>query len=251
MDIVSSTPVTLWVDFEAPQGLVIPDVGSVSYSLYDGQGVPLVVDQALTPEADATGVSIKIPAISNIIAPDRSFERRTALVNWTANGRGYSAREGYRVIDLPNYGVVPEDVRTYLALNEDELRDNEIDLFTAYLTLAGAVGKDRLDEALGAGTLIEVRASRAVMLTAATALFPSLRYRIAQAKTDGTLKFERLKDASAFDGLVTATADELRQFAQDLTGDTSANDALPVLLALTTITIDPVTGAAPATSIGG
>lgn len=251
MDIVSSTPVTLWVDFEAPQGLVIPDVGSVSYSLYDGQGVPLVVDQALTPEADATGVSIKVPAISNVIAPDRSFERRTALVNWTANGRGYSAREGYRVIELPNYGVVPEDVRTYLALNEDELRDNEIDLFNAYLTLAGAVGKDLLDDALGAGTLIEVRASRAVMLTAATALFPSLRFRIAQAKTDGTLKFERLKDATAFDGLVTATADELRQFAQDLTGDTTANATLPVLLALTTISIDPVTGAAPATSTGG
>lgn len=251
MDIVSSTPVTLWVDFEAPQGLVIPDVGSVAYSLYDGQGVPLVVDQALTPEADATGVSIKVPAISNVIAPDRFFERRTALVSWTANGRGYTARKGYRVTELPTYGTVPADVRTYLAINEDELRDDEVDLFTAYLTLAGAVGKERLDDALGAGTLIEVRASRAVMLTAATALFPSLRYRIAQAKTDGTLKFERLKDASAFDGLVAATADELRQFTQDLTGDTTANDTIPVLLALTTITTDPVTGAAPATSAGG
>ncbi|KQS75030.1 hypothetical protein ASG32_08005 [Methylobacterium sp. Leaf361] len=242
---------TLWVDFEAPQGLVIPDVGSVSYSLYDGQGVPLVVDQALTPEADATGVSIQVLAINNVIAPDRYFERRTALVSWVADGRGYTARAGYRIIDLPNYGVMPVDVRTYLALNEDELRDDEVDLFTAYLTLASAVGKDRLDAALSAGTLVEVRASRAVMLTAATALFPSLRYRIAQAKTDGTLKFERLKDAAAFDGLVAATADELRQITQDLTGDTSAADALPTLLALTTITTDPVTGAAPATSTGG
>lgn len=251
MDIVSSTPVTLWVDFEAPQGLVIPDAGSVSYSLYDGQGVPLTVDEALTPEADATGVSIKIPAISNVIAPDRFFERRTALVSWTANGRGYSARSGYRITELPNYGVVPADVRTYLALNEDELRDDEIDLFTAYVVLAGVIGKDRLDEALGAGTLVEVRASRAVMLTAATALFPSLRYRIAQAKTDGTLKFERLKDASAFDGLVGATADELRQITEELTGDTTASEVVPFFLGLSTNTTDPVTGAAPATSAGG
>lgn len=251
MDIVSSTPVTLWVDCEAPQGLVIPDVGSVAYSLYDGQGVPLVVDQALTPEADATGVSIKVPAISNVIAPDRFFERRTALVSWTADGRGYSARAGYRVIDLPPYGVMPADVRTYLALNEDELRDDEVDLFTAYVTLAGVIGRDRLDAALSAGTLVEVRASRAVMLTAATALFPSLRYRIAQSKTDGTLKFERLKDAAAFDGLVAATADELRQITQELTGDTSASEALPFLLGLTTNTTDPVTGAAPAVGTGG
>ena len=246
MDIVSSTPVTLWVDFEAPQGLVIPDVGSVSYSLYDGAGVPLAVAQALTPEAEATGVSIPIPSVLNIIAPGHLFERRTVLVSWNAAGRSYSARQAYRIIDLPNYGVVPADVRAYLALNEDELRDDEVDLFTAYLVLGGAVGKDRLDAALSSGTLAELRASRAVLLTAATALFPSLRYRVAQAKTDGTLKFERLKDASAFDGLVTATADELRGITQELTGDTSANDTIPTLLALTTISIDPVTGAAPA-----
>lgn len=246
MDIVSSTPVTLWVDFEAPQGLVIPDVGSVTYGLYDGAGVPLAIAQALTPEADATGVSIVINPIFNVIAPGRQFERRTVLVNWTANGRGYSARQSYRVIELPNYGVVAADVRNYLALNEDELRDDEVDLFSAYLVLAGRVGPDLLDAALTSGTLAELRASRAVMLTAATALFPSLRYRIAQAKTDGTLKFERLKDASAFDGLVAATADELRQITQDISGDTSANDVLPVILTTSTISIDPVTGAAPA-----
>ncbi len=251
MDVVSSTPVTLWVDFEAPQGLVIPDVGSVTYSLYDGAGIPLLALEALTPEAEATGVSIKIPAVSNVVAPERDFERRIVLVHWTAGGRSYSARQGYRVIDLPLYGTTPDDVRAYLGINEDELRDEEVDLFSAYVALSGVVTKDKLDAALAAGTLAELNANRAVMLTAVVSLFPSLRYRIAQSKTDGTLKFERLKDATAFADLVQLATDELARLTQGLTGDTSANDVIPTLIQLTTITTDPVTGAAPATATGG
>lgn len=251
MDVLSSAPVTLWVDFQAPQGLVIPDVGSVYYALYDGTGVPLVVQEALTPEVEATGVSISIQAIHNVLAPDRAFERRIAVVNWTAEGRTFSVRAGYRVTELPLHSVTPEHVRVYLGINEDELRDSEVDLFSAYLNLEAALGRERFEAALNAGTLLELRAERAIVLTAAAQLFPSLRFRIAQAKTDGTLKFERLKDASAFSDLVQATHDELLGIVQQLTGNVTANEVTPILVQLTTITVDPITGSAPATRVGG
>ncbi|GBU16877.1 hypothetical protein [Methylobacterium sp. CG08_land_8_20_14_0_20_71_15] len=250
MDVLPSTPVTLWVDFEAPQGLVVPDVGSVKYSLYDGAGAPLTIAQALAPEADATGVSIPILAIHQTIALDRSFERRQVVVTFTAEGCGYQKRLAYRVVELPLHSVVPDDVRAYLGINEDELRDDEVDLFAAGLVLEGLVGKDRLEAALTSGTLAEVRATRAVVLSAAQLLFPGLRYRIAQSKTDGTLKFERLKEAGTFDALVAATADELTGIAVEMGYVGPDVGAIPALQ-LGIVTTDPVTGVAPATSIGG
>lgn len=250
MDFLSSTPVTLWVDFEAPQGLVIPDVGSVSYSLYDGAGAPLAVAQELTPEAEATGVSILIDAIHQVIAPDRSFERRQVVLNWTANGRGYQKRVGYRVTELPLHTVTPADIRAYLGINEDELRDDEVDLFAAQLSLEGLVGRERLEQALNSGTLAEIRATRAVVLSACQLLFPGLRYRIAQAKTDGTLKFERLKDTSAFEGLVDATLSELAGIAAEM-GYVAPDVGAPPIIQLGVVTTDPVTGRAPATAVGG
>ena len=250
MDVLSSTPVTLWVDFEAPQGLVIADVGSVNYSLYDGTGTPITLAQVLTPEVEATGVTIPIPAIHQVIAPSHSFERRQVVVNYRSGGQSYQRRLVYRVVELPRHSATPADVRTYLALNEDELRDDESDLFSAVLHLEALIGKQTLDTALASGTLDEIRATRAVVLCAAQLLFPSLRYRIAQAKTDGTLKFERLKDTAAFDGLVAETADALLTTALGF-GYTPVDTGVPVILLLGTLSTDPITGIAPATSVGG
>lgn len=250
MDVLSSTPVTLWVDFEAPQGLVIPDVGSVTYTLYDGTGAPLIIQEGLTPEAEATGVSISIDAIHQTIAPDRSFERRQAVVTYVAEGRSYQKRVAYRVIELPAHTVTPANVRAYLGINEDELRDDEVDLFAASLQVEALIGKERFEDALSSGTIREIRATRAVVLAAAQLLFPSLRYRIAQAKTDGTLKFERLKDNTAFEGLVTATTDELLGIAMEM-GYVAPDTGAPPILLIGTISIDPITGRAPAESVGG
>ena len=250
MDVLSSSPVTLWADFEAPQGLVIPDVGSVTYSLFDGTGAPLLVARELTPEAEATGVSIPIHAIHQIIDPERSFERRQVVVSWLAAGRSYQKRLAYRVVELPIHTVTPADVRTYLGINEDELRDDEVDLFAATLMLQGALGRERFEAALTSGTLLEIRATRAIVLSAAQLLFPSLRFRIAQAKSDGTLKFERLKDTTAFEGLVAATMDELVRITGEL-GYVAPDVGPPPLILLGTITTDPITGNAPADRVGG
>ncbi|WP_164078811.1 hypothetical protein, partial [Stenotrophomonas maltophilia] len=89
------------------------------------------------------------------IALDRSFERRQVVVTFTAEGCGYQKRLAYRVVELPLHSVVPDDVRAYLGINEDELRDDEVDLFAAGLVLEGLVGKDRLEAALTSGTLAE------------------------------------------------------------------------------------------------
>lgn len=244
MDVLSSAPVTLWVNFEAPQGLVIADVGSVTYSLYDGTGVPLAVQQALTPEAEATGVAVSIHSIHNVLTPGRDFERRTLIVNWVSAGQSYSLTQGYRIIELLPHNVTPADVRAYLAINEDELRDDEVDIFTATLIVDGLMGRARFREVLAAGNLLSLRAARAVVLAAATALFPSLRYRIAQSKKDDALQFERIKDAKAFDALVGATADELASIVADTAGP-APEAIIPFVFGVTTPTIDPVTGVAP------
>ena len=246
MDLVSSAPVTLWADFEASQGLLIPEAGSVYYSLYDATGAVLVLKGDLTPEAEATGVSISIDAVHNLLAPNRSFERRLLTLHWIAQGRSYSRRLNYRIVEMPLHSVVPDQVREYLSLGEDELPNEAIDLFSAQIQLEELVGKETFASAITSGTMLELRAERALILTAASALFPSLRYRIAQSKSDGTAKFERLKDPAAFGELVAATAGELASNLIALLGPNAPTSTVtPFLLQLSTITTDPITGSAP------
>lgn len=246
MDVVSSTSVTLWADFETSQGLTIPEPGSVYYSLYDTRGVALVLRGDLTPEAEATGVSIEINSIHNVLAPERDFERRLVTLTWNAAGRTYSRRITYRITALPLHSVTADDVRNYLALGSDELPDDAVDIFSAQLAVEEAVGKDAMAAALSSGTRLELRAERAILLAAAAQLFPSLRYRIAQSKTDGTAKFERLKDPAAFAELVQATGEELSSALGTLTGTGLAPaDTVPILIQLSTVATDAITGSAP------
>lgn len=245
MDVLASTSVTLWADFEAPEGLEIPDAGSVTFTLYDGTGTPLSVTAGLMPDADASGVSVPLHATFQVIAPGRAFERRRLIVNWMANGRSRSTEQTYRVVPPPPYSVSAHDVRSYLGVSIGELPNRDIDLFSAYLTLRQVVGADLLDAALASGTVSELRAERAIVLTAATGLFPSMQYRVAQKRTDGNYEFERIKDPAALDRLIAATAEELLALSNGLAGVDVTVALAPALILLGTNTTDPITGAAP------
>lgn len=250
MDVLAGTAITLWADFLTPtDDLVVPDEGSVSYTLHDGTGVRILGPEPLTPAAEATGVSIEISDVENELPVERLFDRRTVIVSWMSGGASGSLRLRYRVVPFPLYDVTPDTIRDIIGVASDELPDGSIDIFTGYLLAAQALlisdSRVVLDAALQAGDMRSITANRLVAFTVVQELLPSLSQRVLQSKTDGTLKSDRIRGLD-LPALAAAIATRRLLDIDELKGVSGAQQTGPVFLVLTTPAIDPVTGGAPA-----
>ena len=145
MDILAGTAASVLVTFAGPDGTTIPDTGSVTYSLYGQTGASLVTGQALSVPAEHTSTTVSIPSNLNSIASGKRFEKRTLIVSWLSGGQSYFTTIIYRLRPLTLYTASPEDVRSFFGYREDELRDEEIDLFEAYLSLSAQFDDGVLD----------------------------------------------------------------------------------------------------------
>lgn len=240
MDILAGSAASIHVDFQTPTGITIPDAGTATYSLFDHVGVGMVVGQLLSVPANHNYVAIPVQATDNFISVSRKFEKRLLAVSWQAGGQTYQVIRRYRIIPMPIYTALPIDVRTYLGLNDDELRDDEVDLFEAYLRLDETLLSGVLDEALVSGTVTEQLANEAIVLTAVLKLIPSLRLRTPRDVSSGTDSFSRFTSVPDFDAIGAAAAQRLRDISNDL-GVQVPIDNTPVFVVLTVPT-DAITG---------
>lgn len=237
MDVLVGTAHTFWMDFSTQNGLVIPDGGSVTYTLYNDAGTPLVSNSALTPVANATGVLVPISSGNHTIGVGKDFEKRILRLSWLSGGRSYSARLDYRVIPLVLYTASPKDVRVFMGLNEDDLSDQEVDLYSAYLKVREEMTSAILDPALISGTMEEHKANQVIVMTAVLYLIPSLQLRAAQSVGDGNNTFSRISKIDY---------EALRRSATEIKGqamlDISGVDEATVTIVLFSGATDPITG---------
>ncbi len=90
------------------------------------------------------------------------------------------------------FAVSKDSVRSLLGVNEDELTDQEIDLFAGYLAFLDKLptGAD-LSAYENAGTFNSYRISGAIEASTALSIFPTMQIRLPKRYGSGTSEYER------------------------------------------------------------
>lgn len=228
----TDTDVTLSVAFVRDGQPVIPEPNTVEFTVYDHTGVPIHTGSVATGAADY-GVRILVPAEKNAITT--SFSKRTVIVRATSGGMPIEERVVYRLMPFALHSVTPQDVRSYLGLDDSDLPDDDIDIAKAYLELQIEVGRGQFDAALSSGEEPEIRANDAIIYKTVLDLIPSLQNRVAQAETDGGLSFKR-NPVRDYNSLATLTRERLSSALSLITIGvepsytfmTTTNDADPI-----------------------
>lgn len=203
-DAIGGNDFLVVVPFLQGSNPIIPDVGSVFYTLYDHAGAP-ITGQTNVPVVTTTvsfQVAVTIPGAANLIASPKKFERRSMIVSLLRQGDPLSFTVYYRLVPLLLHGVTPQDVRSFIGVGANELPDEDIDLPAAYYHVEGDIGDLDLPSLLSTGTLAELGARECIKMRAVINIIPSLRQRLAQQESDGILQFRRAK-IDDWDTLVT------------------------------------------------
>lgn len=239
MDFVESTVVRLPFVFSATPEPVIPDVGSVSFSVFDHLGNALLVDEPVTTGATSFQTLLEIPATYNVVPSLARFTRRFVHVTFTVGGLTTVRSANYRLIPNLPMSATAAEVRGFLGVNPYELEDEDVDLISAYFQVEQVLGEPLLMSALTSGTMSELRANEMIRMRAAISIIPSLRHRVAQSEKNGVKAFSR-PTIKSFDDLMAAAHQRYDEALGDLI-DTDLADQFTLIVV--TQDVDPVTGA--------
>lgn len=163
--------------------------GAVSYQLLGNDG-SVLVDQELTPDAGAISMLILISGAHNSCTKPL-FETRTLAWSYVTDAGLVSDRIVYRVQKPIPFPVSADGVRAKLGVEQHELKDEEIDLVTAYSEMLELVpeGSAAIYETAGdRNTIILIHAIEAL---AALSYLSALQLKIAQRESSGTNEFYR------------------------------------------------------------
>lgn len=127
-------PVSLLVPLIVGGDYVLPDTGSVTWTLRYHNGTVALADQ---PVASATSVLLQLASEYQTIT--REIENRFVTVKFTISGTPHRIDLSYRLVSFLPLTVTPADVRTYLGLDQEELPDEMVDVLGAYLTCKARV----------------------------------------------------------------------------------------------------------------
>lgn len=216
---------------------VVPDAGSVSYSVRDNAGA-LMVGLSAVAVADpySTQTTITVPAASNAITGQ--IEKRAVIVRFTKDSIPHEIVEIYKLTAWLNLDVAPSAVRASLGLNEGELPDAEIDLPAAYFAIINEPEIDPVDfdAALAAGNASQIAANEAVVCRAALRVLPTLQTRMAAQERSGTSSFARQPV-----DYPRLRADLIARYSQALADALGIDSEAPTMIVFSTQT-DPFTG---------
>ena len=239
MDVVGNTPAALAIPFAVDSQPVVPDVGSVSYTIRDHSGTPLagLIDIPYLTQADSYQMQILIPSSAHMISISRRFERRSVVVSFKIDGGEAQIVRSYRVIPEPLHTVSPKDVRSFIGIEEHELPDADIDLFSAFMAVEKDVGMDTLHAALVSGTTDELAGNTLVRMQAVLDVLPSAKQRMAQTEKRGVKEFSRV-DLKELDKLKIAAEDRYQEAYDEIVVAVETN----VSVFLISTNTDAITG---------
>ena len=238
MDVIEGNLAQISIPFSKTPEPVIPDFGSVSYSLFDAAGNSLVIDEPVVTGPTSFQASLSIPATWNSVAISSRFSRRHIQLTYQVSGAVFQTNISYRVIPKLTHSVGPSEVRGFLGVNLWELEDSDIDLTGAYFDVEASVGRQVLEEALISGNILELKANELIRMRAAIQVIPSLRHRVAQEEKNGVKSFQR-PTIKSYDDLLAA-AQKRYDEALGVLVDQSGSEQY--ILIVVTQDTDPITG---------
>lgn len=160
--------------------------GAVSYSLIGNDGTVLL-DTTVAPAADAISHLLVIPGAQNGCAQPL-FENRTLVYSYLTDTGLVSERITYRVDKPLPFAASADGVRTKLGIEPHELKDEDVDLITAYSELLTFGDATAYETSGDRNSLLIVHAIEAI---AALMVLATLQVKIAQRESSGTNEFQR------------------------------------------------------------
>lgn len=237
MDVFAGTPTALTIPYIIGTQPVSPDAGSVTYTIKDQLGTPMVGLADIAYAGTGFEMKILVPSTANQISGSRRFERRTVVVNFKVGGEEMQISSTYRIVPEPTYTVTPTDVRAFIGIEDHEMPDEDIDLLSAYLVVEKEITADVLTTALSAGTTDEIAANTLIRMRAVLDVLPSAKQRMAQSETNGVKQFSRV-DLKELDKLKIEAERRYQEAVDELVVQTEVN----VSIFLTTAGTDAITG---------
>jgi hypothetical protein len=238
---IAGKDISVTVLFEDDAGnLVVPDTGSVTYTLYGSAGTALASNVAVT--APLTQVSITILAALN--AKTALYEQRTLVVTYKLSGATYTRTFMYRLVDFVPMSVTVDRVRAFIGVGRNELPDSDIDLYETYIQVVADIGQDLVTAALVGVGKVNLSVNLAITCQAVLQIMPGIRTRFLQSSKSNTASASRFASMD----LEAVMADVQSMYEGACAGVTNTDLSQAnagVYLAVSSPPVDYVTGSAP------
>lgn len=161
----------------------------LTYTLYNQNG-DVVLTETVPVSVGQVSYLITIPAGSNSLSKPL-FEQMTLEWEYTTATEAVDDQVTYMIHTPIGFPVSAKGVRDLLGVDADELPDNEISLFEAYLGMVDLAGEDTDLTLFDTGDLDSFKIGRAIEALAALAVFPTLQIRLPRKYDSGTSSYER------------------------------------------------------------
>lgn len=166
--------------------------GAVVYSVLGNDNLPIAGfdNVAITVATDAMSLLLVVPGTANSCDLPL-FEGRTLTWVYPTAAGLVSQSIRYRVDKQVPFLVSNNGVRSKLGVEDNEVEDRDIDLVSAYASLASKYDAGVLDAIAPLGNLSTLRVINAIEAQAALNVLPSLQLAVAKTEDSGTNKYSR------------------------------------------------------------
>lgn len=239
---IAGQDLTLYVLFVDGTETVVPDVGTVTYDLYDNGGSSIA--SAVSVPATSTQFDIPLDASLNGKDADKDFELRTLVLHYKVSGKPVEQVFTYRLVDFVSLSVNADSCRALLGLSRDELSDNDLDLMAAYWAVRDDISDASMTAALAAGNMDTVNVNRMIAVQALLDILGSIELRTKQSDKSNTTQVARFSKVD-FVALRQWLVDLYSNTRTTLLGTDSSLIGAGLMIVATKPTTDPITGQAP------
>lgn len=233
----SGTDYNYKVLYKVDGNFVTPSSATITVQKNDGTVVGSIEDTALTIPVGATSSLFTISGANNTAT--LNYEVRYVNVEFVYNSKTYYINDFYTLRTSLLLPITKEEVRNFVGMDESELSDEQIDLFSAYDELKADVTEANIDTLLSSGSSLIPSIKTALKAKAAINGLTMIETLLFQSKQADNTLFKRFSDVD-FNSMLARLTSQYNAAVSALNGvvEGEAVSVTPFLISTGT---DPVT----------